>query len=148
MNAEFSMISLRKGLESGHSPAPNPKGCERVAGGRRGGSGGGDLRVTAWRMSCTPAGVAARRGSIWHPSAVRETKPRFPVVVLPLAPNDHRLPSVNPPGWLPTRSRWSSSAGRWRSAPPARVVTTALRRQAGIALNATVDEKRQQRHDL
>ena len=35
----------------------NPEGCQRVAGGRRGLSGGGDLRIAAQRKSCTPAGV-------------------------------------------------------------------------------------------
>ena len=45
------------------------------------------------------ARVVAPRASVWHPSGVHEPKTRFPVVVPPLAPNDHRLPSTNPPGW-------------------------------------------------
>ena len=50
--------------------AVNPKGCQRVAGGRRGGSGGGDLRVTAWKMSCTPAAV-----SEWQHVGIRSGTP-------------------------------------------------------------------------
>jgi hypothetical protein len=37
----------------------NPKGCQRVAGGRRG-LAGGDLRVMPSQMSCTPAGRARK----------------------------------------------------------------------------------------
>ena len=43
-------------LEFGHFGSVNPKGCQKVAGGRRG-FGGGDLRVTAQEKSCTPEGV-------------------------------------------------------------------------------------------
>ena len=43
----------------GHSGSVNPKGCQRVAGGRRGFLRAGDLRATGQEMSCTPAGVPA-----------------------------------------------------------------------------------------
>ena len=50
------------------------------------------------------AQVEARSGT---PPGVRGPKTRFPVVVPPLAPNDHRLPSGNPPGWQPLQSEES-----------------------------------------
>jgi hypothetical protein len=71
-----------------HSSLVNPKGCQRVAGGRRG-LWGGDLLVTAHEISCTPAGVPDRLRSLldrtkvqlWHPSGVLALGRGFPVVV-------------------------------------------------------------------
>jgi hypothetical protein len=54
----FPLLLWRR-LASGQSGWVNPKGCQTVAGGRRG-LGGGDLRVTARKMSCTPEGCQTR----------------------------------------------------------------------------------------
>jgi hypothetical protein len=62
-------VALSRSYSTGNSEEPNPatllpaaskpKGCQRVAGGRRG-LGGGDLRVMPSQMSCTPAGRARK----------------------------------------------------------------------------------------
>ncbi|MCX6917139.1 MAG: hypothetical protein NT167_29555, partial [Verrucomicrobia bacterium] len=58
--------------------------------------------------------AAVSKRLFWQPSGVRELKTSFPVVVSPLSPNDHRLPSGNPPGWLACRlwARGPNSSGR------------------------------------
>ena len=69
-------------------------------------------------MACIPEGCQT---CIWVESADCDTEAEkvlasfrdafirdFVPVVIPLKRrNDHRLPSTNPPGWIPTGSRWS-----------------------------------------
>jgi hypothetical protein len=105
-------------LEFGHSRPGNPKGLPDGSRGSPRVSWGGDLRVAAHERPCTPAGCKTRCcracsrltllrrielascGWVWHPCPGCWTiRHAFPVVVFPLALNDHRLPSDNPPGW-------------------------------------------------
>ena len=61
--------------------------------------------------------AAVSKRLFWHPSGVRELKTSFPVVVPPLSPNDHRLPSGNPPGWRACRLWASGPNSRPRALP-------------------------------
>src|SRR5205085_11329325 len=81
----------------------NPKGWKMVAGGR----GGNGARPPGYgaHVGCTPAGVPEPLFPCWAtpvsgtPPGCSRANGQFPVVVPPLPPNDHRLPSVNPSGW-------------------------------------------------
>ena len=101
------------GLEFGHSGLVNPKGCQRVAGGRRSptprrppGNGAGDVLhpgrgagPAAEPSRSEQAPLAPRRGA--------RSRTQLSGGRSPLALNDHRPPSGNPPGW----PRPVSSAG-------------------------------------
>jgi len=95
----------RVSLESGHSGLVNPKGCQRVAGGRWT-YGASDLWVAAQEMSCTPEGVPdlhlgpfeQAQKPLWHPFRGASSQMRLSGGRSPLALNDRRLPSGNPTG--------------------------------------------------
>ena len=84
----------------------NPKGCQRVAGGRRGlrgrrppGNGAGDVLHPG--RGARPAAVLTRvdEGPVLAPLRGARSRTRLSGGRSPLALNDHRLPSGNPPGW-------------------------------------------------
>ena len=70
-------------------------------------SGGGDLRVTAQEVPCTPAGgarpasepVLARKDADLAPRRGARSRTRLSGGRSPVALHDHRLPSGNPAGW-------------------------------------------------
>ncbi|GEM_PF-2816933 len=111
--------SFRAALESGSAGLVNPKGCQRVAGGRRGFGGRRPPGNGAARVPYPGRGarlVAAEpdrdwrchKEPNWHPFGVRDHPMRFPGGRPPFGPADHRLPSTNPAGWPPSVSSGQS----------------------------------------
>jgi len=57
------------------------------------------LRSVTWALQRRWLKPAARAASSGTPPGCIPSRDLFPVVVPPVAPNDHRLPSGNPSGW-------------------------------------------------
>ena len=100
-------------LEFGHSDSLNPKGCQRVAGGRRSfmarrppGRGLGEVNHPGWGDRAFEPARSGRTGRrrLWHPSRVLAQPTRLSGGRSGTRRNDHRLSSGNPSGWLPFQS--------------------------------------------
>jgi hypothetical protein len=155
-------------LEFGHFGSVNPKGCQKVAGGRRGfwgrrppGNSAGDVLHPGKgaRLVSDPRRAArsvARWSRLWHPAGVLGLATRFAGGRSGEGGNDHRLPSANPPGWPPFRlakGKNSSGALGQRALPSSSRETWATRPAVGANIHSwdmrpALSRKRSARTDV
>jgi hypothetical protein len=116
---------MLRALDFGHSDSLNPKGCQRVAGGRRSfmarrppGKGSGEVNHPGWGDRAFEPARSGRTGRrrLWHPSRVLVQPTRLSGGRSGTRRNDHRLPSGNPPGWLPFQSTECPNFSGWQDA--------------------------------
>jgi hypothetical protein len=117
----YALASRRSRLDNGHSDWVNPKGCQRVAGGRHAFTGrppGNAVKDVNHPRRGDRTSEPARSGQtgrcwVWHPSRVLTYPTRFSGGRSGTFRNDHRLPSANPPGWWRALSCWRLAARLW-----------------------------------